>query len=303
MGLVPMAAGAGAAYLVNRNKKKKSGPMQTINEIPRRDQLQEFINSLSPDLRDSMERGRESRSEIRTGYNDLRNRPGYQSRFDPSAMRGDIGSLRNFGLRGGHETFGEFAKTGGWDDTRKEQYRSRIASETPAFYKSLRSDLARRQAARGAYAPGFVASDAKLARESARASGDAIRDAELGMASDIDRNRLAGAQGYSQNFLSGLNAALRGETDIQNIGNAENRYEYDSARDNELAGLQGLQSLFGTTDAQSGQYLNQLLAALGMQHDWQTDERDFRYQRGQNDRSWWTNLLTQLAGGAAGALG
>lgn len=314
-----ISVGRGVGNWINSRKKKKTTTTQGPALDPR---IVQFQQELERRRNERTPLAAAERGNLQQGFTDLANRPGYQSQnrgafeefsrtggIDPTRIQGDADSLRKFGQQGGHKFFGELADTGGWDANRTADFRSRVASQTPSFYTSLRDDLNRRRRIQGGVGTGFAEADAKLARESARGSADAVREGELSMGADKIQNQLAGAQGFSSNFLQGLQASMGGELSLQNliqsgrqfgISGMENADQYgdSSGFRNQSAGLQGLLSLFGSRDGELSGLDDDYMASIGMGHN---IEQDY-WNRDQMEKQKRSNLINQILGAGGGAL-
>ena len=93
----------------------------------------------------------------------------------------------------------EFAATGGISPEEKEMTRRRTASGISSMFGRLRSALQRRSRVQGGYAPGLGAQQAKLGRQAAAATGEALTGTDLGL--------LQGYEGEQQGLL-GIREAL-----------------------------------------------------------------------------------------------
>lgn len=265
--------------------------------------------------------------------------PGY-ARFtgrygglDPAMVKrvqGDAGALRNFASYGGVDAegrsrmrgggyFDELIKSGGYSDEDIANIRARTARQTPALYEGLRSDLERGHAAQGGYGPGYDAQLAKLTRDSARASQDAILGSEIGLAESIRGGKLAGASGMSdaeralqalisQNTLGGYTSAAGIEGNLM-----------DSIRSGQMFGVSGLGDLDKTNLARrlsAAGILSDLTGmAGGFSLGWGGLETDAeRIRSGANaslldifgrsrDKSWWETWGRDVFGAGASIAG
>lgn len=121
-------------------------------------------------------------------------------------------SAENIARMRGNGVFDEFARTGGWTEDEKGDYRARATRTVPAFYTALRNNLERMRAVNGGVDPGYDSQTAALARHQAQASQDAATDAETNLASSIRQGRMWGAGSVSdaEGRVVGANQADRG---------------------------------------------------------------------------------------------
>jgi hypothetical protein len=100
-------------------------------------------------------------------------------------------------MRGGG-IYEEYAKTGGWDDKRKNDYIEQGSQVAKRQFGDLSNELARKANVAGnTNAGSYTSSQSRLARDSAHAGQDAVRSAGLDVANSVDKNRQFGAQGMT----------------------------------------------------------------------------------------------------------
>lgn len=226
---------------------------------------------------------KDSASKSDNVYNDLLSRYGYfadTGGWDPSRVSSideDISGFKNFAKTGGltpeaisrmrgSGVFDEFAKTGGYSDADLANIRGRTAAQTPAFYDSLKNELARQNTSQGGYSPGYTYEMAKSARDAYRGGTDAIRETEIGLKDAVNKGRMWGGSNISssedalQSLLTGNQLkGLAGSSGLtMNLVNSMNQ--------GKLAGMSGLENL-RTTPGADFQYMNQLLKGMGMSDD------------------------------------
>lgn len=130
---------------------------------------------------------------------------GYDSMFRGLATNPlagvDIGRVRGSGV------FDEFAKTGGLDEAARGDLRNRASSTVGSFYAGLKDELDRSARSSGyGGGPGFDAQSAKLARQGAQSTQQALLDAETDIIDRVTAGRQWGAGNVSQadQFLADL---------------------------------------------------------------------------------------------------
>jgi len=158
----------------------------------------------------------------RTGGVDPERLAGLRSTID-SMMGGGISEPDLARWRGtGYE---EFAKTGGWSDAERMDYRDRATSTIPALYQQQMADAARLQNVGGGNAGGFLAAAGRLNRQSSQDMVKAARDAEIDLGSQIRKERQWGIEGLAKteeaiqkqqglNKATGLASGVQLENDI-----------------------------------------------------------------------------------------
>lgn len=128
--------------------------------------------------------------------------------------------------------YDEFAKTGGWSDTERADYRDRATSVIPSMYQQQMADAARMRNVGGGNADSFLAGASRLNRQSSQDMVAAARDAEIDLGHEVREGRKWGIKGisdtekdiqaqYGLNRASGLSSGITLENDLaQNRINA-----------------------------------------------------------------------------------
>lgn len=216
-------------------------------------------------------------------YNDIMGR--YRQVFDESGEDGGGGTVKPsyagykdpFKSYSGYE---EFAKTGGYSDDDIRNLRARGTAPVRAMYGNVQREMNRQRSLQGGYAPNFMASMAKMARDQSAAQADAQQNVEAQLAQDIRAGRLQGLGGMSgiegQRLgadvdISKFNAMADMNTGMFNAQQGQNKFN------NRLNALGGMAGLYGTTPGMSGTFGNQLLNAVG-----QGGQMGMGYIQGQN---------------------
>lgn len=240
---------------MGRNKEASYANQANKNELSRFGRQSDDLYKLLMDqFQKSSGRSNQLYGDLYGGYKDMYSSGGAANPYWKQLAGGGISDADKARLRGSGY-YEEFAKTGGWDDKRKEQFRDRAASTGRSIYANLKDELGRTKAIQGGYAPGFDSQTSKLVREQARASDEALRDAELGMADQIDRGRMWGTEG-----ISGSERALQGLLSQNRIAGASGLADSDRMR---MGALQGLGDLRTQSPADM-QYISALLQSLGL---------------------------------------
>lgn len=200
----------------------------------------------------------------------------------------------------GNGVFEEFSNTGGYSEGDKANIRARGNSGVPAMFGRMKDEANRISTVQGGYGPGRAAMMSRMGREQAGAAANASLNTELGLAENIRSGRMeaAGAlSGAEQNYQSGRLQSLQGasgmetglETDIYgrrstafdkieakrradaaqaaaraSAAQANSRWERQFARSGQMAGLEGLSSLYGGSEAGYGRGLDQGMQDRGL---------------------------------------
>jgi hypothetical protein len=168
------------------------------------------------------------------------------------------------------------------------------------MYGNVQREMNRQRSLQGGYAPNFMASMAKMARDQSAAQADAQQNVEAGLAEQIRAGRLQGLGGMSGIETSRLgadvdvskfNAMADMNTGMFNSQQGQDRYN------NRLNALGGMSSLYGTAPGMSSAFGNQLLSAVG-----QGGQMGLGYIQGQNQSGQLPNAWDQ-AMGYAGDIG
>ncbi len=236
-------------------------------------------------------------------YNDIMGR--YRQVFDEGGGPEGGGSVKPsyagykdpFKSYAGYE---EFANTGGYSEDDIRNLRARGTAPVRAMYGNVQREMNRQRSLQGGYAPNFMASMAKMARDQSAAQADAQQNVEAGLAEQIRAGRLQGLGGMSGIETSRLgadvdvskfNAMADMNTGMFNSQQGQDRYN------NRLNALGGMSSLYGTAPGMSSAFGNQLLSAVG-----QGGQMGLGYIQGQNQSGQLPNAWDQ-AMGYAGDIG
>ena len=93
--------------------------------------------------------------------------------------------------------FDEFAKTGGWSDADRADFRDRATSGIPAMYQSNMQEAARRANIQGGGGGGFLAAAGQQGRQQAQEMATARRDAEIDLGGQVRAGRQFGITGLA----------------------------------------------------------------------------------------------------------
>lgn len=183
----------------------------------------------------------------------------------------------------GGGVYKDMADTGGFTPADKVKYMQQATATVPAMYQSMADDMQRRRAVQGGYSPGFTQSQGLLARTQSQSMNDAVRNAQVGLNTQVNSNKLAGAGGLQAgqgafstlqtgNQLRSIDAetaanqqaqALRQQGEIAGTGletsqantAAENqRAVLGLQNSNMMGGLSGLTDIYGTNVNAAGNY-------------------------------------------------
>ncbi len=166
----------------------------------------------------------------------------------------------------------EFAQTGGYSPTDIQELRARGVAPIRAAYGNTMMELNRARALGGAGgAPNYIAAASKAQREMPGQMADAMTTVNAELANAIRQGRLAGLSGMagvgstmgglsSQEAGRMLQAAMANQNaDLQAQQLSEQSLQ--NMRQNQLAGLHGQTSLYGTTPGLASTFGNQALQA------------------------------------------
>ncbi len=150
--------------------------------------------------------------------------------YDPNrlaAIRGDIDSLRSWAQTGGVDAdrlasargnidfmqgggisdadlgrwrgtgYDEFARTGGWSDTERADFRDRATSAIPAMYRTQADEAARLTNIQGGGGAGLLAAASRANRQGAQNLATAARDAEIDLGGAVREGRRWGIEGIA----------------------------------------------------------------------------------------------------------
>lgn len=259
--------------------------------------------------------------------------------WDPNRLRSVQGDIRDVRAMAGDPeisrrmrgagVFDEFARSGGYSESDKANIRTRATSGIPAMFGRMRDEAGRIANVQGGYGPGQVALMSRMGRDQARGISDASLNAELGISDAVRSGRMGAAEALSgaEGRLQSLRGdAFRGaygmetglESDIYGrrsgaldkleqkrqsdaaSGAANSRFAQQFAFQRQMAGLEGLQSLYGGTEGGYGRGLDYDLSNRGIGAGIQ---RGNIQQRMENNPSWqeqWAPIIGAGAG-VAGA--
>lgn len=194
-------------------------------------------------------------------------------------------SLSTYQPTSDYKDLKNLASTGGYSANDISSIRERDISPIRSIYSSAQQNLARQKSLSGGYSPNAGAATAKMARESSSLIGKRASDTNANIAEMIQKGKLAGltaltaAEGRDKELMnqnSLFNAGATNQTNqfntnaALNYNNANNESElaFNNANQNNnqqgfnqaLQGVQGQQSLYGTTPALTNTFGNQVLA-------------------------------------------
>ncbi len=146
-----------------------------------------------------------------------------------------LGGSSDRGLGQSLDTYGDFAKTGGFTPQNIQDIRARAEAPIRGVYSNARADVDRQRRLQHGFSPNYTAATAKMARDQAYSTADASTNAEAMIAQLIQQGRLAGAGGLGQVSLG--------------------------ARGQDASALGGMQGLYSATPGLASTFGNQVLAA------------------------------------------
>lgn len=166
----------------------------------------------------------------------------------------------------------DFAQTGGYSPTDVQELRARGMSPIRSAYGNTMMELNRSRALGGAGgAPNYIAAASKAQRELPGQMADAMTTVNAELANSIRQGKLAGLSGMAgvgstmggmagQDAGRSLQAAMANQNaDLQAQQLSEQSLQ--SLRQNQLEGLRGQTSLYGTTPGMASTFGNQALSA------------------------------------------
>lgn len=162
----------------------------------------------------------------------------------------------------------ELSRTGGYDESNIADLRARGISPIRAVYSNAMQNITRQKALQGGYSPNYTASMAKLARDLSESISSGTQNVNAGIAQNVASNRLSAAPAYlgaAQNETSAINEAnaRNAATKFNSLGALSSLY--GNERNNKLAAIQGMASLYGTTPALPALYGQQALSTAQLQ--------------------------------------
>lgn len=307
-----MAAAAAAKYANNRRSANRDQALVTKRGNAQTRDNAKFRNDAQTRLTGAQEKDKGVYSDLynrytaapNAGYQEFANTGGWNP-TDTADIEGNIGKWNEIAEgRGSNSTFKEFSETGGYTEDDKSNIRQRIASQTPSVYARLKENMENRRRVSGGFGAGFDEASASMARESARESGSAVREGEIGLSESIRSGRLAGAEGYSRNVQQALgakNAARMGLVDSRNSGRMFGIEGEEQSRQFGTSGLARLRE-----QGMSGeelQAMDQWLASLGMDERQRREylERQLGINRQKTENT--NTLFSDLSSAATSGMG
>lgn len=176
----------------------------------------------------------------------------------------------------------DMINTGGFSEADKGNIRARDTAATTSIYDSAQKGLNRQRSLQGGYSPGYGAASAKMARESSNQISKINTDSNANIAEMVQRGKLAGMstlaplQQQQNNQLNNMSQFNANATNNTNQFNAQMPLQYgqlnnqttsvnNQAQNTDfnqiLQGIQGQQSLYGTTPGLASTFGNQALNA------------------------------------------
>ncbi len=166
-----------------------------------------------------------------------------------------MGGASNYGLQPALDTYGNFAKTGGFSPQDIQDIRARSVAPIRADYANAQANVDRQRRLQHGYSPNYTAATAKMARDQAYSTADASTNAEAAIAQLIQQGKLAGAGGLSQTSLG-----ARGQ-DVSALGGMTNAYGQTPG----LMSTTGNQVLQAGNQSLEGQQLQDEIAKMIIQ--------------------------------------
>lgn len=164
--------------------------------------------------------------------------------------------------------FGNVARSGGFAGNEINDLRARAISPIRSIYANAKRNMDRQKNLSGGYSPNFNAASAKMAREQSSLIGDAMTNANAGIAEMQQRGRLQAMPQYT-GLLAGEETARR---QIEAANAAEMTRTAEGNRDfalrarsftnqneaddflREMQAIEGMRGLYGTTPANAALY-------------------------------------------------
>jgi hypothetical protein len=166
------------------------------------------------------------------------------------------------------------SQNGGYTPQAIADLRARGVAPIRAAYGNAQNDIARQRTLQGGYSPNFTAASAKMAREMSSQMADQVTNVNAGIAQNQAQNELsasvplasttAGEQANRNQF--GLEAANMGNQYGLAKLNAQMQ-GYEIPIQTQLASLQGMNQLYGTTPATTNMTGNNALNIAGLQEN------------------------------------
>lgn len=240
------------------------------------------------------------------GGGDLRQYEDFFRNFGGGVDAAGQNRIRGLGV------FDEYAKTGGFNEAQKTDFRNRATGTVPRFYDAIQQDLDRMKGVQGGYSPGFDAQAAKIAREKTQAGQEATLAAETDLKSIIDKNRQWGSgmassseQGLQElltrNKLGSMGSAAglaqaRGDMDFRDAqAQREDDYRWT------FGALGGMQDMYTSAPGEEGMFMDQINQGRQIRGNQQGANLDRRMQYNPNRSTWdqVTSGIKDVAGIAA----
>lgn len=334
----PFVAGADIAFqgydaLKNRNKNKSSqvnamgtevNPETEIGNMYRDPRMKQFLDSLNTNISDTKGRNQHMfDTTLLPGYSEFAGAsggfsPNYEKyiseagdwwgdpRLDKMADTGGVDDLGKSRMRGAG-VFDEFAKTGGYRPNDILRMRQQATAPVTALYANMKRTMGQRNRASGG-SPGFSASDAEMARESARASSAAALEGETNITNNVREGRMwggtniASSEGNLQELLTrNMMQAMGMRTNAHQAGLGMALGAEQNRTQNRLSGLQGVANL--RTEVPSDvKMLDQQLRGIGMDFDSRLDLIKTEMIR-RNGPGWWEKYGKDILGGLIAGAG
>jgi hypothetical protein len=222
-------------------------------------------------------------------------------------LKGDWQTIRRLGATSADQLnrlrgFGvpeEFARTGGYSDQDRTNFRLQSTESVPGFWDAARRNLASRAAVTGGYGPGFDAGNLALMREQSRGAASAALGAENTLQENIRGNRKWGAEqgaGNERFIFGNQTEALKKLETMRNAAIARGNAAAARSFSEQMAILGQLRDLRGETGAEVDY---DKLAMSGYGGGLQSGQS---YAQANPNVSIW-DRVAQLGGAAAGVMG
>ncbi len=288
---------------------------RSLTPTPTENEFVPFSQNLNNAATASRERQTQDYGDIMGGYQDFLKNLGGPTKFsfqNVDARRpAELGEGYGF-LREAMPGYREFSQTGGYSPTDVQELRARGVAPIRSAYSNTIRELDRARTLGGnAGSPNYIAARSRAQRELPGQEADALTTVNANLADAIRQGRMFGLQGItgtgsamgslaSQEAGRMLQADLANQAaDIQTQGMGEQSLQ--NLRANQLAGLGGKTSLYGTTPAMAATFGNQALQSyntrLGAEQARNQSGVNLLSQQMQagmnqeNQPSWWEKLL------------
>lgn len=203
-----------------------------------------------------------------------------QSQYSPTAYS------QSAGFSDALSQINNAAQTGGYSEGDLSNLRARGVSPIRAVYSQAKQNLERQKSLQGGYSPNYGALQSKMAREQSSLLSDKTTDVNAGIADMVAKGKASALSQYgsltgNENTLmntinsqnaQGINASNANNAQAVNQANQFNQSMaaqiaqmnnslQNSQYQQQLAPIQGMQSLYGTTPALVNTFGNQVLQA------------------------------------------